>query len=168
MNKPMHGFSLIELLVVVAILGVLAVVGLSIYTSNINAAKDQRVVLEGQEIHKAIETDLTAAKMGVSTGGLAANITASDTCALLLDRVVDNLIQQNKKNPFNNSFLVQTASPTTEIPRGSVYLSCAIPSAKISEPDFYLQTCICTESNCPLTPPPAPPQKLDKNICYQL
>ena len=168
MKKNMGGFSLIELLVVVAIIGVLSVAGLSFYISYINTAKDQRVFVEGSEIQKAIETDILAARMGVTSGGLANNLKVDDTCQALLEKVVESLLEQGKKNPFNDAFLVQTSSPNAELQRGSIFLSCAIPSAKISEEDFYLQTCICTESNCLVEPAPPVKTKLDKTICYQL
>lgn len=168
------GFSLIELLVVVAIISVLALAGLTAYTQYINGVKDKAVLSDGQEIHRAIETDTVAAQIGSRTGGLAENLSAEDTCQTLVDKSVEKLAQQFKKNPFNGLFLIQTTVPTptpgtpAELTRGTVYISCADPNAKISDGNFYLQTCACTESNCPLTEVPVTAQRLDKNICYRL
>jgi prepilin-type N-terminal cleavage/methylation domain-containing protein len=172
--RECRGFSLIELLVVVAIIAILASAGFAAYTHYINLAKDQAVLSDGQEIHRAIETDTIAAQIGVSTGGLAANLTAEDTCQTLVDKSVEKLAQQLKTNPFNGLFLIQTTVPTpapgafAELERGTVYISCAFPDAKLKDDNFYLQTCACTESSCPLTEVPVTAQQLDKSICYRL
>lgn len=172
--RKQSGFSLTELLVVVTIVSILAAISIISYTYYINGVKDKAVLSDGRAIHRAIETDITAAYVGIRAGGLAENLTSNDTCQSLLDKIIEKLAQQNKKNPFTGFFLIQTnvATPSSgasaELSRGVVYLSCAIPNAKIHDANFYLQTCICTEGSCPLTEIPPSELTLDKDICYRL
>ena len=173
-QEKQFGFSLTELLVVVAIMGTLAAAGLFLYTQYINGVKDQAVLSDAQEIHRALETDAIAAQAGIPSGGLAVNLTADDTCQVFVDKAVEKLAQQIKKNPFSGLFLIQThvAPPApgalAELPRGAVYLSCSVPDAKVKDDNFYIQTCACTEGNCPLTEVPSTDHRLDKSICYRL
>jgi prepilin-type N-terminal cleavage/methylation domain-containing protein len=164
------GFSLVELLVVVAILAALVTVAVVQYMKFIDLAKDKSVESDGHEIHKAIQTDKLAIQVGHKSGALTEGLTASSTCQELLDQTVATLVKQNKKNPFDQSFLVVRAIPDgANLRRGNIYLSCAKPEATITSTEFYLQTCICTESDCELTPIiPGDTSPLNEDICYRL
>jgi prepilin-type N-terminal cleavage/methylation domain-containing protein len=167
-NKYSQGFTLVEMLVALAVVAIIAVAGISAYIFYINTVKDQRVLSDGQEMHRAIETDTVAAKAGLPTGGLTENLNSDSTCEQLITQVKVKLESQNKTNPFTNTFLVQDEVPLDSeiLPRGSIYLSCAVPSAKINSPEFYLQTCICTESDCTLQLVSSTPTQLNKDSCY--
>jgi prepilin-type N-terminal cleavage/methylation domain-containing protein len=167
-NEYSQGYTLVEMLVALAVVAIIVVAGISAYIYYINTVKDQRVLSDGIEMHRAIEIDTVAAKAGLATGGLTENLNGDSTCEQLIAQVKSNLESQNKRNPFTNTVLVQDEIPldSTILPRGSIYLSCAVPSAKINSPDFYLQTCICTESDCNLELLPSTPTLLSKERCY--
>lgn len=168
------GFSLVELLVVVAITGVLALAGFAAYTHYINQAKDEAVLADGQEIHRAIERDHFVVRSGIGSGGFISGLSVENTCLELLDKLGESLSVTANTNPFNGFALVQNAVPapalgsSAELERGAIYISCLHPNARISDTNFYLQTCICTESTCPLTELPSSDQLLNRDICYRL
>lgn len=158
MHHRTRGYSLVELLVVVAVIATLAIAGLVAYGQYIDSTKDQSVLTDGQQIQKIIEMDVLRATQH----------SPNDTCTDLLDDVVGKLIAQNKTNPFTGTFLVQSTANNRILPRGGIYLACAFPNVKVGDPSFYIQTCVCTGSDCPLAPLPGVSQLLSTQVCYEL
>ena len=69
LQKNKKGFTLIELMVVVAIIGILALLGLRLYTTQQNRAKESIVKANAGSVQVAIQTELvdTPASIDLST-----------------------------------------------------------------------------------------------------
>ena len=81
------GFTLIELMIVVAIIGILAAVALPAYQNYSNRAKFSEVILATSSAKTAVEVCLqdngaVGAACGPSTNGVPADITAASTALL--------------------------------------------------------------------------------------
>jgi len=106
LRKSKKGFTLIELMVVVAIIGILALLGLRVYLGQINKSKNSIVIANASTVHTLIQGDMldhdypdaataNAAATGViaNIGGLTAETgTAADPALYLA----------NMKNPFKS------------------------------------------------------------------
>jgi type IV pilus assembly protein PilA len=81
-QKNNKGFTLIELMIVVAIIGILAAVALPAYQNYTKKARFSEVVLATQSFKTAIEvcaqTELDLSKCANGTSGVPANLTATD------------------------------------------------------------------------------------------
>lgn len=141
MNKKLEkGFSLVELLVVVAIIGVLAGVGIVGYQSYTESAKEKVAEANYNSVVRFIETELTLLNNGVqeNSGALknhtgsgsatACNGTgsmprAATTNTNLAHAIVCHFSSLKFKNPFDNNDQVKTASavPGTA-KKGEVYI----------------------------------------------
>jgi len=99
LRKSKKGFTLIELMVVVAIIGVLALLGLRVYIGQQNKAKNAIVIANASTVHTLIQGDLLdsdyasdAAASDTNTGVLLSiGGTGSSTAVTAL---------ANMKNPF--------------------------------------------------------------------
>jgi len=101
MKKIESGFSLIELLVVVAIIGILAAVGTVGYGNYIKSSKQKSVAANVANIAAAIATFDAAVGAGVETGVTLANYRTNNLA--------------NFKNPYGSStvFSIGTAADCT-------------------------------------------------------
>lgn len=144
MKKINTGFSLLELLVVVAIIGVLAAIGTIGYGNYIQSTKEKALDANLNNISKLLETDLSANSL---------NDSADLTCLALIERVAkDNNL--SAKNVFTESL----STPTDRIykvahnfntfpPRfkqGQYLLMCGDMTAKPEESKIIV--CSCEES----------------------
>ena len=73
MKKLQKGFSLVELLVVVAIIGVLAGVGIVGYQSYTDSAKERVAIANLNSVHRFIDTELTLLNNNIQTTSGAIN-----------------------------------------------------------------------------------------------
>ena len=108
-RKSKKGFTLIELMVVVAIIGILALLGLRVYIGQMNKSKNSIVIANASTVHTLIQGDLLdhnytsatstdepgkpAASVIINIGGLASEGGAAEAAAHYL---------ANMRNPFDS------------------------------------------------------------------
>jgi len=101
LRKSKKGFTLIELMVVVAIIGVLALLGLRLYTTQQAKAKEAIVKANASTVHTIIQSEMADSNV---------NLTQADTTIpALFDETagsLGSLLTANLRNPFSASPMV--------------------------------------------------------------
>ena len=105
LRKSKKGFTLIELMVVVAIIGILALLGLRVYIGQMNKSKNSIVIANASTVHTLIQGDLldhdypTSATLDAD-GDVIENIGGTDIEGGTPENPAHYLA--NMKNPFKS------------------------------------------------------------------
>ena len=161
-SKLVSGFSLIELLVVVAIIGILAAVGIVGYQGYIDASKKETALANGNQVARAIEQDFLSLandlngttelgnKLVVDGVTLSTNVTNRSSCFKYAENVKQylnsrwkNVYQESDDYAVNLHFLHSTSGSENVLKPGQIGLQCANVCAS-TKGNFYIHSCSCT------------------------
>ena len=154
-----NGFSLIELLVVGAILGILASIGLVGYNNYISQAKIETAISNANTVSRSFDQDYIAIANDLGGPSQIANngtnvVAKTDQCIEYIKKAVANINElKSLQNAYDKTLdfavnlhndLSQTLSSYDIIKPGQLGMQCANPEATIGEGGFYVHRCVCT------------------------
>ena len=171
--RHIAGFSMIEMLTVVAIVGVLTAVGFVAYTGFIESTKDKAAISEAISTGRALQTDHVALTNNLSVrSNFSNNFDQNTLCRNQVDRIVHDLnTVQGKKSPHDASYPlafngnrawnsvtyldnqtgmdyfagcpITTSSGVISVPRGRMMVACVVSGASVNASNYRLYVCAC-------------------------
>lgn len=95
--RKQSGFTLIELMVVMAIIAILATAGLSAYTGYLKKARDATRIEDLRAIETIIQASLTVSGNAPDLSTLIASITSTNNEKLIRDPLYDTVNSVNRE-----------------------------------------------------------------------
>lgn len=152
----MRGFSLIELLVVVAIMSILASVGLVGYITYIDTTRDEVTLSDFRSLEDMLDTDKMSIDNALSgTSSKSEGLNQDTLCETWRDQVISKL-NAEKESSFGGLLAVDgnncgtddnqsscADNNTKTWKRGQFMIYCADECAAIGQDGFKLKACVC-------------------------
>jgi len=127
-RKSKKGFTLIELMVVVAIIGILALLGLRLYIGQQRRAKDAIAIANAATIHTLVQSNFVDRSYATGQEILVLNEAIGGGPAN--DDLTNALNSANLRNPYNSADDAVVAAPATGVipntPSGAPALNLAV------------------------------------------
>lgn len=140
LDKKMQGFSLIELLVVVAIIGILAAVGTVGYSNYMNSTKARVTVANAESVASGLKTLAAAANTGAGCTTWSDVVSGGNTTTLGCYSQVKKDIKKNPYDSNDTSPIVDlSAAPTagTAVLSGTPANICGSTGLKLGQVGVY-------------------------------
>lgn len=156
------GFSLIELLVVVAIIGILASVGLVAYQTYIDTSRDEVSLSDFRSLNEMLDIDKIAVDNAMSgSSEKSKNVVKTTRCEQWRDQVISTL-NAEKESSFGGTLAVDgnncgsddnqstcETDGTKSYKRGQIMLYCGNECSTVGQGSFLLKACVCRgEETC--------------------